>query len=173
MPANPMTTMQFTGLYQESRRIHWNMKNAAGAPAAGAAGVYSSNKIVVPKFAIVVNVILHAVALWNAGTTAVGIVGDETDDDGYFTNIDMKATDLIISGGTQSIDFAKTGGKEGAYCVGTATHWTTRYSTAARTIQAKVTLVGTAATTGESILTVLYAWSPPSKPITGGLFVAA
>ncbi len=170
MPVNSLSTMQLPGVYQESRRITFNTKNAAGSAAAGAAGVYSTNGILVPKYAIVLNVIVHCVALWDAGTSATGIVGDATDDDGYFTAIDMKATDLTAG---QSIDFAKTGGKEGAYCVGTATHWTTRYTTTQRTIKLKVTCVGTACSTGESILTVEYAWSPPHKAITGGLFVAA
>lgn len=159
MPTNPQTL--WPGVFQETRRLLYSLGTVAGT--------YSTKSIIVPKFATVIDVIVHCVAVWNAGTSATGIVGDATDDDGYYTGIDMAATDLTAG---QSLSFAKTGGKEGAYCVGTATHWTTRYLTAQRNIKLKVTTVGTVPTTGETTLTVIYAWNPPSRAIAGGTFVA-
>lgn len=135
-----------------------------------AAGVYTSRPIIIPKFATVIDVIVHQIALWDAGTSATGKVGDATDDDGYYTGIDMKATDLLAG---ESLSFSKTGGKEGAYCVGTATHWTTRYLTAQRSIKLIVTTVGTAITTGSTRLTVLYAWNDSTRIPSNGTYVAS
>ena len=107
----------------------------------------------VPAGATIVNIIVNAVTLWDDGTSAALIVGDETDDNGFFDAVNLKATDLLAE---QSIDFAKTGGKEGAYLVGTATHWTDRYRAAARTVVGKVTTGGQDGSAGETRMTVIY-----------------
>lgn len=128
--------------------------------AAGAAGTYSAS-VSLPAGAIVTDVIVHGVALWNAGTSAVLKVGDAADDDGFYTAVDLKATDLLAG---ESLSFAYPAGQFGAYLsvdytsVATigAGYVDTRYSASNRVITATATLVGTAATTGETLITVVY-----------------
>ena len=117
--------------------------------------------------AYILDEVVHGVALWNAGTTATGIVGDVTDPNGTYTAIDLKATDLLAG---ESISVALAGGKAGADIAGS--QFNRRYSTSERTITLEVTLVGTAATTGESHLEVIYTHYPPQEYGSTGLFVA-
>jgi len=123
------------------------------------AGVYTGS-VTVPAGATILDVIVHAVALWDTATSATMKVGDAADDDGIFTAVNLKATDLLAG---ESINFDKTGGKEGAYLVGTATHWTTRYSASARVISGVITTVGASGSAGRTRMTVIYAL--PSKVI--------
>lgn len=117
-----------------------------------------TGSVTVPAGATIVDVIVHATAVWDDGTSATMKVGDATDDDGIFTGINVKATDLTIG---QSINFDRTGGKEGAYLVGTATHWTTRYLATARVISGIITTGGQDGTAGRTRMIVVYA--APSK----------
>lgn len=114
------------------------------------AGTYTGG-VTVPAGATIVDIIVHAVALWAAGTSATMKVGD-TDDDGFYTGVNLKATDLLAG---ESISFAQSGGKAGAYNAGTNTHWTNRYSASERTLNGIVTSVG-AGTTGRTRMTVIY-----------------
>lgn len=127
------------------------------------AGVYTGG-VTIPAGATIVDIIVHAVALWDAGTSATMIVGD-SDDDGFYTAVNLKATDLTAG---QSLSFAQSGGKAGAYNVGTNTHWTNRYSSSSRTINGIVTSVG-AGTAGRTRMTVVYAL----PTITAATFVAS
>ncbi len=122
---------------------------------AGAGTTYTGT-VALPAGATVLDIIIDAVALWTAGTSAELIVGDGTDPDGYFTAVDLKATDLLAG---ESLSFAKAGGVEGAYIV--ATHVAPRYSAAARSIIGVVTVAGTVGTAGRTRMTVIY-----SKPVT-------
>jgi len=121
----------------------------------GVAAAYTVS-IFVPAFSWLLDVSLHCVALWNAGTSATGKVGDATDDDCFFTAVDLKATDLIAAesiatyGGT-----ALAGGKVGADVANS--QWNRRFLSTSRVITFTNTLAGTAATTGEAILAVTYA----------------
>lgn len=102
---------------------------------------------------IIHNIGLIAEAVWDAATSAsmeVGIVGD--DEDTFFTAVDLKATDLTLG---QSVDFAKTGGVEGASASGTATHWDDRYSGSTRTVSFTAVSVG-AGTAGRTIAYIEY-----------------
>jgi hypothetical protein len=130
----------------------------------GVAAAYTC-KVFVPAFSILLDVGLHCVALWDAGTSATGKVGDAVDDDGVFTAIDLKATDLIaaesiaVSGGT-----ALAGGKVGADIANS--QWNRRYLTTDRIITFTNTLVGTAATTGETIFWVSFVtFVGPNAPL--------
>lgn len=116
------------------------------------AGTYEF-EVAIPAYAIIQNIGVIAEAVWDAATSAsleVGIVGD--DEDTFFTAVDLKATDLTVG---QSIDFAKTGGVEGASLTGTATHWDDRYSTSARTVSFTAASVG-AGTAGRTVVWVEY-----------------
>ena len=115
------------------------------------AGTYTGS-VTVPAGATILDVIVHATALWDAASSATMIVGDAADNDGIYTGVNLKATDLLAG---ESLSFAQSGGKAGAYNVGTNTHWTTRYSASARVISGIVTSVG-AGTAGRTRMTVIY-----------------
>lgn len=115
------------------------------------AGTYTA-EVAVPAGATIHDIIINAVALWAAASSAAMKVGDGDDDDGYFTDVNLKATDLLAG---ESISFSHQGGQGGAYFVGTNTHVAPRYSATARTISGVVTSVG-AGTTGRTRMTVVY-----------------
>ena len=133
-----------------------------------AAGVYTL-KLHLPKNSYITDIIVIAVALWNAGTTASAIVGDAGDPDGFYTAVNLKATDLVAD---EALSFANTGGQEGAYLADSATHWTDRYTTASRIIIMELTTVGTALTTGETHMIVLYARRPEGASVARATYVA-
>jgi hypothetical protein len=139
----------------------------------GAAGVYSAS-FEVPAGAVLIDVIVHGVALWTAGTSATLIVGDSVDDDGIFTAVNLKATDLLAG---ESLSFAQNGGKYGAdiapndvtqatLALGTGGQVSRRALTsqAARTLSAKVTTVGTVGTAGITDVIFVYAYPNPITP---------
>lgn len=116
------------------------------------AGTYTGG-VVVPAGATILDIVVHAVAVWdNAGAVTMK-VGD-TDDDGFYTGINLKATDLAAG---ESLSFAQSGGKAGAYNTGTNTHWTNRYSASERTINGIVTTASTGGSAGRTRMTVVYA----------------
>lgn len=117
---------------------------------AGAAGVYSAS-VVLPAGSTVQDIIVNGIALWTAGTAATLIVGDTTDPDGFYTAVNLKATDLLAG---ESISFALAGGKAGAYIANSQV--SPRYSATARTISASVTTTGTTATAGRTQVDVIY-----------------
>jgi hypothetical protein len=120
------------------------------------AGTYTAD-FVLPAGSTVIDIIVEAEALWTAATSAVIDVGNTGDPDGYFSAVNLKATDLLAG---QSISLGSTqvnGGDGAAYViVGTSTHLTRGYSASAQTISAVVTSVG-AGTAGRTRVTVLYA----------------
>jgi len=131
-----------------------------------AAGVYTGT-VVLPPNATLIDVIVHAEALWTAGTSATLKVGDVTDDDGFFIGVNLKATDLLAG---ESISMAHTGNKKGAdidfftQTVNSAViddpalqHVRRRMLTAARSVKAICTTVGTVGTAGRTRVTVVYA----------------
>lgn len=136
-----------------------------------AAGVYTGS-VEVPPGAIITDIIVTAMALWDADTSATMIVGDGDDDNGFYTAINLKATDLLAG---ESICFAAHGGKVGAYIVGTVPtgHWEARYDADARTITGQVTTVGTVGTAGVTRMTVIYAPAPAVLGEVASSFVAS
>lgn len=142
---------------------------ANGNAAGGNAGVWSAS-FEVPVGAVLIDVIVHATALWTATTSATLIVGDATDDDGFYTAVDLKATDLLAG---ESLSFANPAGQFGADVVMDYTSVSTigasyikrRMLAAARTLSAKVTTVGAPVTTRPGDTTVVFVYAYPS-PIT-------
>lgn len=114
------------------------------------AGTYTG-AVTVPAGATVLDVIVNGVALWTATTSATLKVGDAADDDGYYTAVDLKATDLLAG---ESISFALAGGKAGAYIANSQV--SPRYAVAARVISGIVTTVGAAGTAGRTRMLVVY-----------------
>jgi len=126
------------------------------------AGTYTGT-VALPAGAVVVDIIVHAIALWAAATSAEMIVGDAVDDNGFFTGVDLKATDLLAA---ESISFAQTGGKEGADLDDPAAgaHVRRRYLATARNIIGKIVSVG-AGTTGRTLMTVIYTVPDPGAAV--------
>jgi len=127
-----------------------------------AAGVYTAS-VVIPAYSMVVDIIVHAVALWNAGTSSTLIVGDGDDPNGYYAAVNLKATDLLAD---ESLSFASAGGVGGAYFTDGITHIGNRWSTSQKTVTMELTTVGTVPTTGETVMFVTYARIP--EGIDGG-----
>lgn len=124
------------------------------AVANNAAGSYSGSATI-PAYAYIVDVIVYATALWNSSGACTLIVGDGTNDDCYFTGVDLKATDLLateglsLSGGT-GLD----GGKVGADIANS--QFNRRLLTTERTVTAKVTCAAASGTTGATRVVVIY-----------------
>lgn len=113
------------------------------------AGTYTG-AVVVPAGSSIVDIIINGVAVWtNAGAVTMK-VGD-TDDDGFYTGIDLKATDLLAG---ESLSFALAGGKAGAYIANSQV--SPRYSATERTINGIVTAASTGGGAGRTRMTVLY-----------------
>jgi hypothetical protein len=150
-------------VYAGTNKMVTNSQTVAFAPRA--AGTWTGD-ILVPARAVIENIIVHSVALVNAATSAAMDVGDYTtaatpvaiDANGFFAAIDLKATDLLAG---ESIDFYRTGGKEGVYLPYTtdgqnaASHINARVSAVDRYIRGSIATVG-AATTGDILMTVVY-----------------
>ncbi len=125
------------------------------------AGTYTAT-FDIPPNATLLDIVVEAEALWTAATSAVLDVGDSADPNGYFSAVNLKATDLL-AGESISIGSTQTrGGDDGDYLtVGTSTHISRRFSADARNIAAVVTSVG-AGTAGRTRITVVYAVGNPT-----------
>lgn len=170
IPAKPTVYEGFNA----SRWVGAKMLAANGT----AAGVHKV-EIEVPAGAILLNVGVIGVTLWNQGTSSTLIVGDGDDDNGFIVATDLQATDLLageailVGAGT-----ALAGGKVGAYIANS--QWAVGggstsgiYRTTSRVITFKNTTVGTAATAGETICLVNYLTFSGSEPIVVGSYVAS
>src|SRR5919197_4197218 len=93
------------------------------------AGTYTGS-VTVPAGSTILDIQVQSTALWTAATSATLKVGDGSDDDGRYTGVNLKATDLIVG---EVIRFASTGGKEGAYLVTASGLLSASYSASART----------------------------------------
>ena len=117
------------------------------------AGTYTGS-VTLPAGAIIQDVVVHAIALWAAATSAALNVGDVADPDGIYAAVNLKATDLLAA---ESISFAFAGGKQGADLdvAGTGFHVRRRYLATERVVSGVIVSVG-AGTTGRTIMSVLY-----------------
>lgn len=120
-----------------------------------------TGSVVLPAGAVLLDVQVTNSALWTGGTATLK-VGDTADDDGYFTGVNLKATDLLVGEVLSAADSNKWGGKNGAYLVqatgrmGPTSSNFGNYYAAGSTITGVVT-VGTPATTaGRTFMTVVY-----------------
>jgi|TARA_Y100000296_G_scaffold83665_1_gene115236 hypothetical protein len=130
----------------------------------GAAGVYSIS-CVIPPGSYIQDVQVHADTLWDSGTSATLIVGDSDDDNGFYTGVNAKATDLVAN---EVLSFGHDGGKLGAY-ITDDNGVMTQYSSSARTVTAQMTTVG-ATTAGVTRIIVI--WVKPTDSVASS-FVAS
>lgn len=114
------------------------------------AGTYTGT-VALPAGATLIDVMVNGVALWDTTTSATMIVGDGTDPDGYYTAVNLKATDLLAG---ESISFALAGGKAGAYIANSQV--SPRFAAAARSVIGVVTTVGAAGSAGRTRMLVFY-----------------
>lgn len=134
----------FAGVSDAVRAVEATFAETTGA------GTYSA-PVTLPAGATLLDIIVNGVALWTATSSATMIVGDGTDPDGYYTAVDLKATDLLAG---ESVSFALAGGKAGAYIANSQV--SPRYSATARTITGSITTVGAAGAAGRTRMTVVY-----------------
>lgn len=113
------------------------------------AGVWTGT-VSLPAGATLLDIIVNAVALWDSETSATMKVG-ATDDDGYYINVNLKATDLLAG---ESISFALAGGKAGAYIANSQV--SPRYFAAATDINGIITKVGDTGSAGRTRMTVVF-----------------
>ena len=118
----------------------------------------------VPAGAYLVDVIVHAVAVWdNAGAVTMK-VGDVADDDGIYTGINLKATDLLAG---ESICLAAAGGKQGADLddfAAPGSQMRRRYLSTARVISGIITTASTGGSAGRTRMVVAYTF--PASTVT-------
>ena len=125
------------------------------------AGTYAGS-VAVPAGAYIVDIIVQNLALWTNAGTATMIVGDAGDPDGFYTAVNLKATDLTAG---QTICLDMPGGKQGAYVtVGTYpdSHVLGRYNASARSITGSVTTSSTGGGAGRTRMLVLYVQPTPT-----------
>lgn len=115
------------------------------------AGTYTGS-VTLPAGSTLLDVVVIGVALWDNAGTATLIAGDNTDPDGYYTAVNLKATDLLAG---ESLSFALAGGKAGAYIANSQV--SPRYHAAADTVTAVVTTSSTGGSAGRTRVTVVYA----------------
>ena len=129
-----------------------------------AAGTYTLD-FFLPAFAPVLDVIVHSDTLWTAGTSAKmdvgfwsvvdGAIDAVIDVDDIFTDINLKATDLLI---TKSISLGWAAGLHGdmAGVVATADEMTDRVDDVDRFVRFTLTTVGTVGTAGVTYVYLMY-----------------
>lgn len=124
------------------------------AAANNAAGSYSGS-VTVPAGAYLVDVIVHGVALWDSAGAVTMIVGDATDDNGIFTGVDLKATNLLAGEGLSASGVAASGG--GVVGADLAnSQWNRRYLATSRVITGKITCAAASGSAGRTRMTVIY-----------------
>jgi hypothetical protein len=129
------------------------------------AGTYTGT-VPLPAGSLLLDIIVSGVAVWDTLTSATMKVGDVADDDGYFTGVNLKATDLLAG---EELSFAHAGGKAGADIANSQAN--RRYSAAARDIKGIITTVGATGSAGRTRMTVVYA-VPGGTNVADGTAIA-
>lgn len=140
-----------TTLYDAMDSAYIQTKEVTFTETTGA-GTYTGS-VTVPAGATILDILITFVAVWTATTSATMKVGD-TDDDGFFTGLNLKT-----AGPNVSASFSFTHSAAGVYIE--ATRVFNRYSASAHTISGIVTTVGAAGNAGRTRMTVV--WSVPAS----------
>lgn len=126
--------------------------------------------VAIPAGATLHDIQIDAGALWGAGTATM-TVGDTADDDGYFTGVNLKATDLLVGEQLRIGSSVLWGGKEGVYLVAAtgrrgpvASNFGGKY-VAGSNILITVTTTAPAATAGRTYATVTYSQPDVVVPV--------
>lgn len=120
----------------------------------GGALTYTGS-VTIPAGSTIVDIIVNGVALWDNSGAVTMKVGDAGNDAGFFTGVNLKATDLLAG---ESISFESAGGKAGAYIANSQV--SPRYSASSRVISGIITTASTGGSAGRTRMTVL--WVEPA-----------
>lgn len=136
-----------------------------------ATGVSHVATIAVPAGAVINSIKVVPRVLWAPTTSATLKVGDTADDDGYFTGVNLKDTDLLVGEVLETSSSALWGGKMGAYLVAatgrrgpTSSNFGMSY-VAGSNILGTITVVDPTATAGRTDLVVEYSVPTTVTPV--------
>lgn len=117
--------------------------------------------ITLPAGSTLINIIIDQGVLWGASAASLS-VGDTASGTGYFSGVNLKATDLLVGEQLNITNSENWGGKQGAYLVAatgrkgpTSSNFGCKY-VAGSNIVAVVTVTTPAVTTGRTYMTVLW-----------------
>jgi hypothetical protein len=159
---NPLGTLQALAMHERERQA------ANGVPTAGLAGIVVTQErtfvettgagvytgsITVPAGATIKDIQIRSTVLWTATTSALMDVGDVATAAGWYSQINLKATDLLVG---EVIRFSSTGGKEGTYLVTATGALNASFNAAAVVISGVITTVGAAGLAGRTRMLVEY-----------------
>lgn len=118
--------------------------------------------VILPPTATLARIVVLNQALWTATGAVTMKVGDTAVDNGYFTGINLKATDLLLGEVLATDSSTNWGGKEGAYLVAAtgvrgpvATNFGAQY-VAGSTITGTITVASPATAVGRTYMIVKY-----------------
>jgi hypothetical protein len=120
------------------------------------AGQYTGS-VTVPAGSTILDIEIRSTNLWGAATSALMDVGDVATPAGWYSQINLKATDLLVG---EVIRFGSTGGKEGTYLVTATGAQNASYNAGPVVISGVITSVG-AGTTGRTRMLVTYTTPTP------------
>lgn len=107
---------------------------------------------------------------WDNAGTAVLKGGDADDLAGWFTGINVKATDLVTGTNAETLDFNNAGGKPGAYIVAATGERARMYYATAHAAIGTITTSSTGGSTGRTRMLAIF--TSPTNP-TEATYVAS
>ena len=119
------------------------------------AGTYTGS-VTIPGNSWLLDLKFINTALWDNSGTAVLKAGDATTDNGWFTGINLKATDLIAGTNQETLDFNNAGGKPGGFIVALTGERARMYVATERLATGIVTTASTGGTAGRLRMLALY-----------------
>jgi hypothetical protein len=126
----------------------------------------------IPAGSTLMDILITPVVLWGATTSATLNVGDANSNVGWFTGVNLKATDLILGERLQASNGSYWGGKQGLYLNSTTGTFGRPsgtmiggYCPTATSVIGVVTVVGPSATVGRTVMTVVYARGKTVAPV--------
>ncbi len=102
-------------------------------------------------------------AYWDNAGTAVLKAGDADTDDGWFTGINLKATDLVAGTDQETLDFNNAGGKPGGYIVAATGERARMYYATAHVATGIITTSSTGGSLGRTRMLAIF--TTPTTPI--------
>lgn len=112
--------------------------------------------VVIPANSLLLEIVVFSTVLWDAGTAAAMVVGDDDDADGYFASFSVKATDLLVGEVLRMSNSEYWGGKQGAYLVAASGTASAIWYSTANNIIGVITTTGTAGSAGRTRMLVNY-----------------
>jgi hypothetical protein len=137
-----------------------------------AASLTHTGTVVIPAGATLLDILVVPEVLWaNTGGTALFTCGDAGAATGWFTAVDLKATDLVLGERLQASNANNWGGKNGAYLT-TAGRFGQQsanmiggYCPSVYSVIGVVTCVAPASTAGRTRMTVLWTLGQAVAPV--------